>query len=516
MNREAIIAAWPLPEYLRSHGVSLYAAGSNYVSNACPNEEHRKFHRCNTIDAAKNLWHCNDCCIGGSIIDWEALSKKITPAEAMQRLSGGSNGATARPQIVATYDYTDESGKLLFQICRKDPKSDFPVRRPDGYGNWIWNVEGVSRVLYRLPELIKAQLVCIAEGEKDCDNLAKLGFVATTNPFGALKWRDEYSETLRGKGVVIFGDADEKGQAHVDVVIESLTGKATSIKRVTLPGGFRDVSEFIGWFSSSDEAKTSIEELIEQAQDREKSETKAAVSEPPRRVAKVDPPLIPVRITQWRHVIAKNFPALTRPAEVSASVMMQLLLNDAANPFALVLLDVPSSGKTITENFFDVPLLSYTTDHFTPAALVSNATNVKREELVNVDMLPRIRYKTLIVRDLAPIFGAKEDALLEMVGKLTRALDGEGLETDSGVHGQRGYKGDYLFMMLAGSTPLSPRVYKVLGTLGSRLFFLQLHSKTKSHGQLIAQNRGKDREEGTVPKSEIAFREHLVRKPKWR
>ena len=192
-------------------------------------------------------------------------------------------------------------------------------------------------------------------------------------------------------------------------------------------------------------------------------------------------------------MIGQNFPALTRPAEICGSVVTQMLINDAANPFALVLLDVPSSGKTITENFFDVPVLSYTTDHFTPASLVSNASNVKREDLGKVDMLPRIRYKTLIVRDLAPIFGAKEDALLEMVGRLTRALDGEGLETDSGVHGQRGYKGDYLFMMLAGSTPLSPRVYKVLGTLGSRLFFLQLHSEAKTHRQLIAQNRGKDR-----------------------
>ena len=134
-------------------------------------------------------------------------------------------------------------------------------------------------------------------------------------------------------------------------------------------------------------------------------------------------------------------------------------------------------------------------------------------------MLPRIRYKTLIVRDLAPIFGAKEDALLEMVGRLTRALDGEGLETDTGVHGQRGYKGDYLFMMLAGSTPLSPRVYKVLGTLGSRLFFLQLHSETKSHGELIAQNRGKDRreKERALPGSHrIAFANTLGVKPKWR
>jgi hypothetical protein len=37
-----------------------------------------------------------------------------------------------------------------------------------------------------------------------------------------------------------------------------------------------------------------------------------------------------------------------RAAEICASVFAQLLLNDVANPFALALVDVPSSGKTIT------------------------------------------------------------------------------------------------------------------------------------------------------------------------
>jgi len=137
-----------------------------------------------TIDSAQGLWHCNDHDRGGTVIDWEVLEKKITSTQAMQQFSGGPNGANppaTRPQIIATYDYTDEAGKLLFQICRKNPKSFFPARRPDGRGNWVWNVEGVPRVLYRLPELIKAQLVCIAEGEKDCDNVAKLGFTATTS-----------------------------------------------------------------------------------------------------------------------------------------------------------------------------------------------------------------------------------------------------------------------------------------------------------------------------------------------
>jgi len=39
-------------------------------------------------------------------------------------------------KIVATYDYTDESGNLLFQVVRYDPK-DFRQRRPDGKGGWI-------------------------------------------------------------------------------------------------------------------------------------------------------------------------------------------------------------------------------------------------------------------------------------------------------------------------------------------------------------------------------------------
>ena len=124
-------------------------------------------------------------------------------------LGGGNNSS---PELVATYDYTDESGNLLYQTCRYQPK-DFRQRRPDGKGGWINNLQGVRRVLYRLPEVLKAQTVCVAEGEKDCDNLEKLGFVATTNPLGAGKWRDEYSETLRGKDVVVFGDVgDDDGK----------------------------------------------------------------------------------------------------------------------------------------------------------------------------------------------------------------------------------------------------------------------------------------------------------------
>jgi putative DNA primase/helicase len=56
--------------------------------------------------------------------------------------------------IVATYDYRDESGELLFQVVRLDPK-DFRKRRPDGRGGWLWNAAGVRPILYRLPGLVE-------------------------------------------------------------------------------------------------------------------------------------------------------------------------------------------------------------------------------------------------------------------------------------------------------------------------------------------------------------------------
>ena len=100
---------------------------------------------------------------------------------------------TQGSHIIDTYDYTDESGTVLSQVVRSHPKA-FSQRRPDGNGGWIPNLQGVRRVPYKLPELLESdqhQPVFVVEGEKDTDTLVALGLVATTNPMGAKKWRDE-------------------------------------------------------------------------------------------------------------------------------------------------------------------------------------------------------------------------------------------------------------------------------------------------------------------------------------
>src|ERR1700687_5500140 len=53
----------------------------------------------------------------------------------------GTNGHHP-PGSETTYDYTDASGNLLYQVVRK-PGGKFLQRRPDGAGDWIWNLKGV-------------------------------------------------------------------------------------------------------------------------------------------------------------------------------------------------------------------------------------------------------------------------------------------------------------------------------------------------------------------------------------
>jgi len=144
------------------------------------------------------------------------------------------NRGENKSNILQTYDYNDENGVILYQAVRLEPM-DFRQRRPDGKGGWIWKLEEVRRVLYRLSEVLKADSVFICEGEKDCEALRSIGLTATTNPGGAGKWKDEYSEFLQGKDVVILPDNDDPGRSHADQVAQSLQGKAKSIKIVNLP-----------------------------------------------------------------------------------------------------------------------------------------------------------------------------------------------------------------------------------------------------------------------------------------
>jgi len=134
--------------------------------------------------------------------------------------------AEDRSKIIATYPYTDESGDVLFEVVRFVPK-DFRQRTPDGSGGWIWKLNGVRRVPYRLPEVLAAvkagSAVFVTEGEKDADSIVREGRVATCCAGGAGKWKPEYADHFAGvTEVVIVADRDLPGYRHARDVARSL------------------------------------------------------------------------------------------------------------------------------------------------------------------------------------------------------------------------------------------------------------------------------------------------------
>ncbi|MDA8142093.1 MAG: AAA family ATPase [Desulfobacteraceae bacterium] len=175
-------------------------------------------------------------------------------------------------RITATYDYLTAEGKPLFQVCRIEPgkngkAKDFRQRRPDGKGGWIWSLKDIEPVLYRLSEVLKADEILLVEGEKDVENVRRLGLLATTCPMGAGKWRESYTEALKGKRVILCPDNDAPGREHMAKVAQSLNGHAASIKLLTLPNlpSKGDISDFIATFKDPTDAAERLAILMDGA-----------------------------------------------------------------------------------------------------------------------------------------------------------------------------------------------------------------------------------------------------------
>lgn len=140
------------------------------------------------------------------------------------------------------YGYQDASGQLSYIVRRYvDPKDFRPFKWVSG--EFVMSMEGVERLPYRLPELIKSPSIWIVEGEKDADNLVALGIPATCRAGGSSKWEAELTDWFKGKDVVLCGDNDAPGQKYMQEVENALKPVAKSIKRAKVPDPHKDISD---------------------------------------------------------------------------------------------------------------------------------------------------------------------------------------------------------------------------------------------------------------------------------
>jgi putative DNA primase/helicase len=267
-------------EILRDHGIRLdsHAPGRHYA--VCPECSHRR----STAEHRKAK-------VLGVTIDHEGVNFGCNHCGWTGGKSYKANGRARGEGFAATYNYDDANGRLVFQKLRNPPgrKPRFWCRRPDGRGGWINNTKGIKRKpLYRWPEVREAMQqrreIAIAEGEKDCDGLWRIGIPATCNFDGAAptcddhakplkhykpKWRPEYSEQLAGARLIVFNDNDEPGRAHADAVCRMSIGIAERVRRLDLAPHWPDMPEgadVSDWLANGG-TREKLDALIEEAPD---------------------------------------------------------------------------------------------------------------------------------------------------------------------------------------------------------------------------------------------------------
>lgn len=198
---------------------------------------------------------------------------------------------------------------------------------------------------------------------------------------------------------------------------------------------------------------------------------------------------------QLEKIVEENFPGKYFPLEVALSVKAQEKIECITQPFALILMGQPSSYKTTILDIVKELPNCYYTDKFTARSFVSHAAGVPREKLEQIDLLPRIKGKTLVTPELSTIFTQNPDEQHEVFGILTKILDGKGYKCESGVYGQRGYEGNYFFTWLGAVVDIPHPVWKLLGNLGFKISFLRLDSEQETleekTNRIIQSIRGK-------------------------
>lgn len=207
--------------------------GNNSYQCICPSHPDKKASLTITEEDNKILMHCHAGCDTNSILSKVGLIEKDL-----------FNNVQQKPQIVAEYIYRDEEGSPLYKVIRFEPKNFMQAKCVNG--EWIYKMAGVRYVLYNLPNVIKSDVVYFVEGEKDADNLNKIGLVATTTAGGASGFKkraSEYIKFLDGKTVYIVPDNDKAGYGYAEDIKNALEQTSAQIKVLKLSDEIKDLNE---------------------------------------------------------------------------------------------------------------------------------------------------------------------------------------------------------------------------------------------------------------------------------
>lgn len=382
--------------------------------------------------------------------------------------SNNSNGAGHT--VIAEYTYVDDHGNVLYVVERRSPKA-FRQRRPDGHGGWIWNLNGVRRVLYNLPAVLAAvregKTIYNCEGEKDADALTAAGVTATTCPGGAGKWRAEYADMLAGAPVVVVADRDEPGRAHAVQVAASLAGKAKTAIIVEAATG-KDAADHLA-------AGHSVDEFVP--------------------VTSV-PGQAPTAVRRGRATLDGVYATFLRwlGADYDLDVLDAVLCAGAAerlpgDPCWLLVVSGSGAAKTETVQALAGAGAHVTSTISSEGALLSGTAKRERSKDATGGLLRKVGDRGLIVvKDVTSILSMQRDSRAAVLAALREVYDGR-WERNLGSDGGQTLTWTGRLVVVGAVTTAWDRAHSVISAMGDRFVVVRLDS-TKGRERAGRQSIG--------------------------
>jgi hypothetical protein len=172
------------------------------------------------------------------------------------------------------------------------------------------------------------------------------------------------------------------------------------------------------------------------------------------------------------------------------AIVASLSFEGVSTPISLLYEGGSGRGKSTIINILDpdrdeTKARIYRLDKFTPRSFVTHAANVSQEDLKEIDLLPKLKDRVLLSKELAPLFRGRDDELRENFATLAAVLDGKGFITSSGVHGTRGYDERCVFNWLGATTPVPARTDAIMAQLGNRLLRYEIVGAEPTDDELL-------------------------------
>ena len=162
-------------------------------------------------------------------------------------------------RVTGSYEYADADGAVLYRTQRREKAGErkkFVAEHLRGK-EWVFGIKGISRVLYRLPDILAAapgDPIYLVEGERKADKLASWGFVATAVAFGANGWQRAYAPTLSGRTVIILPDNDDVGRDFAQKARGDLEAAGGTVHVIDLPG-LPPKGDIMDWTGTADDLR---------------------------------------------------------------------------------------------------------------------------------------------------------------------------------------------------------------------------------------------------------------------